>query len=122
MIEIFSILSLLFVKHFIADFVLQFDYMVQEKGYYGKAGGIHHSFIHGFGTFLIFGWFFHPIAFWAGIADFLIHYHVDWAKMKLNHDKGYTPADREFWFWLGLDQMLHSLTYVILVFWAYTYF
>lgn len=119
MIEIFVILSLLFVKHFIADFVIQFDYMVQEKGHYGKMGGIHHSFIHGFGTFLVFGWFLHPIAFWAGVIDFLVHYHIDWLKMKIGKAKNCTPADKQFWFWLGLDQMFHSLTYVFLVGWAF---
>jgi hypothetical protein len=27
-------------------------------------------------------------------------------------NKGLTPADRQFWIWLGLDQALHYLTYV----------
>lgn len=120
MIEIFAILSLLLVKHFIADFVIQFDYMIKEKGFYGRSGGVHHSFIHGFGTFLIFGWFLHPMAFWAGVADFLAHYHIDWAKMKITQSKSYTANDKQFWFWLGIDQMLHGLTYLILVGWAFS--
>lgn len=122
MIEILILFTLLSVKHFIADFVLQFDYMVKEKGYYGMAGGIHHSLIHGLGTWGIFWLAGVPAAFWIAITDFIAHYHIDWAKMKIGRIKGYTPADRGFWFWIGLDQLLHYLTYVILIGWAMIYF
>ena len=118
MIEILILFTLLSIKHFVADFVLQFDYMVQEKGYYGKIGGIHHSVIHGLFTFVIFAWFGFPIAFWAGIVDFVVHYHIDYAKMKIGRLKGYTPADRAFWVWIGFDQLLHYITYVVLIGWA----
>jgi hypothetical protein len=40
------VLALLFIKHWFADFVVQFDYMVEQKGIYGAEGGIHHSLIH----------------------------------------------------------------------------
>ena len=120
MIEILVLFALLSIKHFIADFVLQYDYMVQEKGYYGKVGGIHHSLIHGFGTWAIFWSFAYPMAFWLAVADFIAHYHIDWAKMKIGRTKGYTPADRQFWFWIGFDQLLHYITYVFLIGYAVT--
>ncbi len=118
MIEILILFTLLSIKHFFADFVFQYDYMVQEKGYYGKIGGIHHSLIHGLGTWLIFWTFAYPLAFWVAVVDFLAHYHIDWAKMKIGRTKGYTPQDRAFWFWIGLDQLAHYLTYVVLIGWA----
>jgi hypothetical protein len=41
------ILTLLFIKHFLADFVWQTDTMVIEKGKYGYLGGLQHSGLHG---------------------------------------------------------------------------
>lgn len=110
------LLSLLFFKHFIADFVLQFDYMVREKGTYGAAGGIHHSLVHASFTFLILV-LFCSNAFYIillPLVDFVAHYHIDWAKMNLS--KGLTPKDNKFWFWIGVDQLLHYLTYLGIAF------
>lgn len=111
--EIFVILTLLFIKHFIVDFHLQTDTMVKEKGTYGARGGLIHSGQQGLGTFvvlvLIIGM---PLALLLAIVDFLIHYHIDWAKMNIGKHYGYTVADKAFWFWLGMDQLAHSLTYV----------
>ena len=44
----------------------------------------------------------------------LVHYHIDWIKQQLN--RGYTTADRQFWFWLGADQAAHYLTYVGIIY------
>jgi hypothetical protein len=50
------------------------------------------------------------------MADTVIHYHIDWAKMKLNRWFGWAPNTHEqFWWLLGLDQYLHAVTYVIFV-------
>lgn len=108
------ILTLLFIKHFLADFVWQTEKMVIEKGQYGKSGGIYHSGIHAVLTGLILVAFvpWH-IALILAVADYVIHYHTDWAKM--NIAKNLTPKDKMFWFWLGFDQLVHSLTYVGIV-------
>lgn len=108
------ILLLLFVKHFLADFVWQTDKMVMEKGKYGKWGGIHHSGVHAAMTAAVIGMFF-PLhyALMLGLVDFVIHYHTDWAKMNIS--KQYTPKDKQFWVWLGVDQLIHSLTYITIV-------
>lgn len=99
-------------KHFLVDFPLQSYKMVMEKGSYGKIGGIQHASLHGFATFAIM-LAFTPYAWIFGLIDFVIHYHVDWAKMNLSRQ--YTPADQKFWFWLGLDQMAHYFTYIIIL-------
>ena len=73
-----AILALLFAKHFIADFVLQFDYMVQQKGVYGAEGGVHHTLMHIVGTWAVLCWVANPfIAVFAALADGLFHYHID---------------------------------------------
>jgi hypothetical protein len=110
---------LFIVKHFVCDFPLQaFPYMYQNKGTYGHPGGYLHAGVHGLGTFLILVWFIAPLAsLIAAMMDYYIHYHIDWAKMYLNEKKGWKPDNSElFWVSLGVDQMLHYLTYVLIIF------
>jgi hypothetical protein len=110
--SVFILLALFGIKHFIADFLMQFDYMLREKGIYGATGGVHHSLVHASWTFLILVFFSSDVntIIALSFADFVLHYHIDYFKQKLN--KGLTAADRMFWIWLGLDQALHYLTYV----------
>jgi hypothetical protein len=114
---IFIILSLLFVKHFIVDFPLQKPYQWQNKGTYGHPGGILHAGLHALGTALCLVIFVHPVfAILFGVIDGVVHYHIDWAKMKINKHYGWSATTHEeFWVLLGLDQLLHSLTYIWLV-------
>ena len=105
----------LFIKHFIVDFVLQTQEEVDHKGTYLDWRGVKHSVKHGVGTLLVLwgiGAEFEYSCLFAA-ADFLIHYHVDWLKM--NASKHLTPRDHAFWAWLGFDQALHHLTYVMFV-------
>jgi hypothetical protein len=116
---IILVLFLLQIKHFVADFMLQTDQMVMEKGTYGARWGIYHSAIQAFGTFLALAWIHPFLGLVTAVFDFLAHYHIDWAKMNINNHYGYTPKDREFWFWLGLDQLAHQLTYVLIIGWVF---
>lgn len=101
--------TLMILKHFVCDFPLQYPRHYLNKGTYGKWGGIEHSLIHGIATALILN----PI---LGIIDMAIHYHIDWAKMNLNKHYGWKPDNSEkFWTLLGIDQLLHYLTYVLLI-------
>lgn len=112
---IIVILALFGIKHFVCDFWLQFPYMLEDKGIYGAEGGRHHALMHTAGTFLVLAVTIFSIE-WAVILAFvdgIIHYHIDWAKTNLS--RGLTPADRQFWLLLGLDQGLHYLTYVFII-------
>ena len=108
-------LALFGIKHFICDFLLQFPYMISQKGIYGADGGIHHAGFHTLFTFLILAPFIGIVAVLPAVVDGVVHYHIDWAKQQLN--QGLTPADRKFWIWFGLDQALHYLTYVAIIGW-----
>lgn len=110
--EIIFILLVLFgVKHFLADFVLQLDYMVAEKGTYFKTGGIHHALVHGLLTWWTVVWFTNPmIAFLLSALDAVIHYHVDWCKVQLSSK--HNNQDPMYWVWFGADQLAHYLTYL----------
>jgi hypothetical protein len=109
---VFVLLALFGIKHFVADYLMQFDYMLREKGIYGATGGVHHSLVHASWTFLILVFFCDnaDVIIALAFADFVLHYHIDWCKQQLNC--GLTPADRKFWVWMGADQALHYLTYI----------
>lgn len=119
MIGLIVLLALFGIKHFVCDFWLQFPYMLSEKGIYGANGGIHHALAHSLGTFIVLMLVFDInvsstfVAIKLALFDGVVHYHIDWAKQKLN--KGLTPADSKFWFWMGLDQLLHYLTYLFII-------
>lgn len=113
---VFLLLALFGIKHFIADYLMQFDYMLREKGTYAADGGIHHALLHASFTFLILVFFCDNADIIIGLAfvDFVLHYHIDWCKQQLN--RGLNSADRMFWVWLGLDQALHYLTYIGIIY------
>jgi hypothetical protein len=110
-------LTLLITKHFIVDFPLQSAYQYTNKGTYGHLGGILHAGLHGIGTFLCLI-VFSPLAVLFAVVDMCIHYHIDWAKTNINAKMGWGPTTHEqFWWLLGLDQLLHYLTYIGILVW-----
>lgn len=117
--NLLCLLTLFTLKHFIADFLLQTQQMVNEKGTYGSMGGIAHSAIHAAFTFAVLVWWIPFFEHWFILAtifavlDGVVHYHIDWAKMNLG--QGLTPDDRDFWILLGVDQLLHYLTYILII-------
>jgi hypothetical protein len=115
-----SLLVLLQVKHWYIDFVNQTMEEVHSKGIYGDRAGIMHSAKQGAGTFLcillLTGSGFYPEAFLLGLLDFAVHYHVDWTKININKKKNYTVETPEFWMWLGFDQLMHQLTYLLILY------
>jgi hypothetical protein len=112
--SIFLLLTLLSIKHWYIDFVIQTQDEIAHKGIYGHNDGIMHSIKHGFGTFLVM-WAFigdWPFAFTLSLIDMALHYHIDWIKMRFGTKDMKTNA---FWTQLGLDQLAHTLTYIFLV-------
>ncbi len=108
-----ELLLALTIKHFIIDFPLQPRFMYANKGTYGHLGGIAHASAHGGGTFLCLMLFAPTFAIQLAIADTVVHYHIDWAKMNINTKLGWGPTTHEqFWWLMGFDQLLHSLTYI----------
>ena len=112
--SLFLLFWLLFVKHWYVDFVNQNEEEVKCKGIYGNWIGLGHSIKHGVATALIFTFFVWEFetAIILGFLDFLVHYHVDYVKMRFGNRDIKTPA---FWAQLGLDQLAHYSTYLGLV-------
>ena len=107
------LITLLFTKHFIVDFPLQNKFQWSNKGTYGHPGGLLHSALHGNATMLVFWWYAPLACVWLGFIDAFIHYHIDWAKMKLGGNL--TTSHKKYWIYFGLDQLLHSLTYAFII-------
>jgi hypothetical protein len=115
----------LLVKHFVFDFPhrIQTPWMFLNKGTYGHPGGIVHALLHSLATLPLTLWMIARITYYpidgptrvliCFVGEFFIHYHMDWFKMWWCAKKQYKPdTHSEFWLWLGIDQLVHGLTYV----------
>lgn len=120
------ILLVLFqVKHYIADYPLQFPYMYENKG---KDKGwfialSNHALVHACFAMLIsllylmithfdFGVITNiGIMFGIGLFDYTTHMFTD--RWKATKKEG--PADGSFWRNLGKDQMIHHLVGIAII-------
>lgn len=114
---IIGVLAALFVKHCIFDFFLQTPYQYLNKGTYGHPGGILHAGLHAIGS--IPALLILPPGFFIGAAivvgEFVIHYHIDWSKEQLQRRWQIGQSDAGYYRFLGVDQLLHQLTYLGIV-------
>ena len=55
-----AMITLLLIKHIVADYFMQYSWMIRDKGTYGAWGGIAHSGWHGILTLLVLYQFFIP--------------------------------------------------------------
>jgi Protein of unknown function (DUF3307) len=111
-----ALLALLLVKHFIGDFVLQTKWQVHQKGIYGAPGGLVHSAIHVAGTLVALIAVMAPVSLIVPvlIAEYIVHYHIDWGKEQVVRALDWRDGAR-FWNAMGFDQLLHGLTYIAIV-------
>ena len=116
-------MAYLLIKHCIADFLLQTENQRRTKGDYGALGGITHALTHVALTAPVF-LILPPVGLGAAIAlltgEFTVHYHLDWAKEQIVRRNGWTSQHTPFWWALGIDQLGHGLTYVALLWLAFT--
>ena len=110
--------AVLMVKHAVADFYLQTPYQYLNKGTYGHPGGLLHSAIHVALTPLVYLVLVPGSLLIAGtiaLGEFVAHYHIDWLKEQIVRRNGMTMQDPGFWHALGTDQLVHGLTYLVIV-------
>ena len=102
------------VKHFLCDYPLQTAYQLNNKGTYGHPGGLIHAGVHALGTSAAFLVITPTPAVGAAIlaAEFVVHYHIDWSKDHVMRVNKWTAKDNPFWWTIGIDQLLHHLTYL----------
>lgn len=114
---ILLVLVLLQLKHLVVDWIMQPPWMWRNKGTYGHPGGFAHAYLNALGTALCFILAAHNEGriFLVLVIDFLVHYHVDWAKVTLVKKYKWGPMTHpQFWWLTGLDQFLHQITYLLL--------
>lgn len=104
-------------KHYLCDFVLQNDYQLRAKRTYGDVGGALHACLHALATAPVFILLRPSLGLAVAIigAEFFFHYHIDWLKERILAERRWGIEDRGYWRMFGIDQMLHSLTYVGIV-------
>ena len=105
------------VKHLLCDFVLQTEFQVRNKGFYGRWGGISHAGTHALLTIPVLLILTRsPVAIGLiAFCEFIVHYHVDWARAYIERSRGWSDKDNAYWAALGTDQFLHQVTYLAIV-------
>ena len=110
-------LALLQLKHFVADFLLQPTYVYSNKGNYGHPGGLIHTGLHMLGTvpvLMLLG--MGPLAIaLVVVAEGIVHYHLDFAKDRIGTRLNIQITQWRYWALFGLDQVLHQMTYVAIL-------
>lgn len=114
-----ALITLLLIKHAVADFFLQRSFMFRDKHIYAGIGGITHAVSHGLLTTLAVVICLPNLwlsAIMLGILDMILHYHIDYIKSSWNVKTKASPSENRYWYAFGLDQMAHFLTYVLIVY------
>lgn len=111
------LLTLLILKHLLVDFFWQPEYEWRNKGTCLHFGGISHAIKHIGVTGMILIPFTTPLMVLSMmLLEFVIHYHMDWFKMWWGARKKYDPYHPKFYHWFGIDQYVHTMTYVAIAF------
>lgn len=121
MIEIFTLLIIYQIKHFLCDYPLQIPYMLQkiskDKWILPLAS---HAGVHALFT-LIIVLVVNANLWWLAIFDFVIHFTMDRIKASPNLLNRFEISNKFFWWSLGFDQMVHHLTHYVIIFALVTY-
>ncbi len=120
---VFLMLCLLQIKHMFADFFLQTPKMLSGRGEYFHMGRAQHAGVHVVGSVIVFLLFGAPLMFVLviGALEWVVHFNIDFFKASYSDKKQLEPNQAAFWRAAGLDQCLHNLTYVAMV-WAWVTF
>jgi hypothetical protein len=105
------------VKHFVADYLLQPGWVRCGKGDLRRAGGYVHAGIHAAGSLpalMVAGVGATQLAMLA-IAEFAVHYTLDFSKASLSSRSHAGPETQTYWTLHGADQLMHQMTYAALI-------
>jgi hypothetical protein len=106
---------MLLLKHSIADIGIQRHLgWMGKQNYKSKKAQLHYV-SHGIGTFLILIPSGLVPAVLASLVDWIAHWHIDYAKSKANNHFELSQSNIAYWWLLTLDQLLHYLTYLVIV-------
>jgi hypothetical protein len=112
---------LFILKHLVCDFFLQPPYMFLNKGKLLHPGGLLHSLVNGVGTTIVIAIVFPqvttPACLMFGALEMIAHYAIDFSRVNLQTIHEWRPeSSPNYWFLLGIDQTLHHLYYLLLMY------
>ena len=109
-------LSAFLAKQFVADFLLQNQWMAfgKERRQGWIAPLLTHAGVHAASTAIIFA-LLAPSLAWLAVVDFFVHLSIDRAKGVIGRRFGLTTKSTYFWWLLGFDQFLHHATHAVFV-------
>lgn len=127
--EIFTLLIVYQLKHFLADYPLQGRYMLGKfKPGWGFLGPLAtHAGLHAGLTYLIAVIYLQTklgklsldivgLILWLTLTDFVIHFTMDRIKAGPKYLGRFKDMMKPYFWWsLGLDQMVHHLTHYYLI-------
>lgn len=99
-----STLLILIWLHFVADFILQSDWMARNKSSSNIALAVHVC-VYSI-PFILIGWVY-------ACVNGVVHFGVDWITSRLCAKLYKSGKRHEFFVVLGLDQAIHMTTLVI---------
>jgi hypothetical protein len=117
------LLTLLQVKHLFADFFLQTPRMLLGRHVYLHLGRVQHAGLHAVLSVLVFCLIGAPFFFVLVLCVFegVLHFHIDWVKGQYSERAKDTPKEAAYWRAFGVDQLMHQLTYVAMI-WAWAHY
>lgn len=114
---LFLLLILFQVKHFLADYIFQNVYMLQKS----RAGWDFvlplsiHCGVHAAMTLAILCWW-NSHFWWLAALDFFVHFTMDRLKAGPRYFGRFADmSSKGFWVTFGLDQMVHHLTHIYII-------
>lgn len=117
-VDIFVLLVAFQIKHFLADYIYQNAYMLgkfKEKGWVLPLlshVSFHGAFTIAIAAFYVANWW---IVLGLALFDMTIHFIMDRIKASPKMLGRFNTTQKEFWWSLGLDQMVHHLTHYAII-------
>jgi hypothetical protein len=117
--QILLFLTLILLKHFIVDWVIQTDEMANEKGNKPTLLFLH-GLEHAIGTLIIVLFFISPVkALMLVTMEMLIHCAIDFIKSRIMSSTKWKFPQKDFLISMGFDQFLHQVTYIALAYYIF---
>lgn len=115
-----ELLVVLFLKHLVVDFFLQPSFMYANKGKFLHPGGHIHALLHALISMYLIYFFFRSydasLTTLVCFGEYVVHYGMDYTKVNVcARYKWKADNSNAFWYMMGIDQTVHSLTYIAMV-------
>ncbi len=114
---IFILMAIYQVKHFLADYLFQHNYMLKKiRPDWDFMGPLAlHCCVHA-GLTLSICLYFRADMWWLAMVDFGLHFFMDRLRSGPKYLGRYNDINQSiFWWILGFDQMIHHLTHLLLI-------